>query len=57
MEIVFQPGRSAEEVERAVDHMEQAIRAEHDHVKYIFIEAASLAKRTSGGDHSADATA
>ncbi|NBB74649.1 MAG: cation diffusion facilitator family transporter [Bacteroidetes bacterium] len=57
MEIVFQPGRSAEEVEQAVDHMEQAIRAEHDHVKYIFIEAASLAKRTSGGGHSAEATA
>jgi len=48
MEIAFQPDLSAEGVEQAVDHMEQAIRTEHEHVKYIFVEAESLAQRKTG---------
>jgi divalent metal cation (Fe/Co/Zn/Cd) transporter len=56
MEIAFRSDLSAEEVGQAVDQMEQAIRAAHEHVKYIFIEAKSLSKRPSGGSSSAEAT-
>jgi hypothetical protein len=37
-------------VEESIDRLEQAIRAKHEYVKYIFIEAKSLAarKRTEG---------
>lgn len=45
IELDFQDNLTAEKVERAIDTMEQAIRAEHEHVKYIFVEARSLAKR------------
>ncbi len=45
MEVHFEVDLSAEEVEQAIDGMEKAIRAEHDEVKYVFIEAESLAAR------------
>jgi len=50
MEVDFQADLSANEVEETIDRMEQAIRAKHEHVKYIFIEAKSLSarKRTAG---------
>jgi len=48
LEIDFESSLSAEKVEQAVDQMEKAIRAEHEHVKYIFVEAQSLAARPKG---------
>lgn len=58
LDVAFQPGLSAEEVEQAIDQMEQAIRAEHEYVKYIFVEARSLAarERGEGGTPSAPAS-
>jgi cation diffusion facilitator family transporter len=48
LDVTFQPGLGAEEVEQAIDQMEHAIRAEHEHVKYIFVEVQSLATRKRG---------
>ncbi len=48
LDIDFESNLSAEKVEQAVDQMEKAIRAEHEHVKYIFVEVQSLAARQKG---------
>jgi len=49
MELKFDESLHAEEVEKAVDRMEKAIRAKHPEVKYIFVEAESLAARSRDG--------
>ena len=45
MDLAFADDLSAYEVETAIDRLERRIREEHPDVKYIFIEAESLAAR------------
>lgn len=45
MDMQFRDALSANEVEAAIDRVETKIKADHDVVKYIFIEAESLSKR------------
>jgi cation diffusion facilitator family transporter len=51
LDVQFRPGLSAEEIERTVEELEGAIRAEHPDVGRIFIEAKTLrAKRRPARD-------
>lgn len=45
LEVTFDPALEAEEIEAAVDRLERGVREEYDTVKYIFVEAKSLAGR------------
>lgn len=49
IEADFKDGLRAEEVEFAIDKLEQRIREEHPEVKYIFIEAERLGSRRRDG--------
>lgn len=42
LDLDFKDGLSTEEVKTAVDRIEEAIRREHEKVKYIFVEAEAL---------------
>ena len=44
LELMFDPSLSAQAIEKAVDRLEDAIRTEHEQVKYIFIEVESLTR-------------
>ncbi len=46
LDVQFRPELSAAEVTRAVDRLEQTIRAEHPDIKRIFLEAESLRDRS-----------
>jgi cation diffusion facilitator family transporter len=45
MDIQFREGLKADDVEASVDRIEKAVRSKHPEVKYIFIEAESIAGR------------
>ncbi|WP_310394462.1 cation diffusion facilitator family transporter [Hymenobacter sp.] len=45
LDVEFASALTAEEIERAIDKMQDAIRAEHPEMKRIFVEAKSLTKR------------
>mgnify|MGYP006269695687 FL=1 len=45
MDLEFEDNLTSDGVEAAIDRMETKIRGEHEAVKYIFIEAGSLAQR------------
>lgn len=45
IELDFDGSCSGDEIEKAVDRIETAIRAEHDEITYLFIESGSLSRR------------
>lgn len=51
LDVEFEPALSFEEVAEAIEHLEAAIRQEHDEIAYMFVEAESLAqhKKREGG--------
>jgi cation diffusion facilitator family transporter len=57
MDLEFSDGLSTGEVESAVDRLERGVRELHPEVKYVFIEARSIARRAQGGAATASATA
>ena len=46
LDVEFAAHLTAEQVERAIDHLQEAIRAAHPEMKRIFVEAKSLSKTT-----------
>lgn len=44
LDVKFNPALSADTIETAVERLEKEIRAQHKEIKYIFIEASTLAK-------------
>lgn len=46
--VQFKPGLTAEEIEEAIDRIEQAIRRKHPDIRRIFIEAESISSRRLG---------
>ncbi len=49
MDLEFRDDLKSDDVERVIDRMEKKIRERHSAVKYIFVEAESLAKRAKTG--------
>jgi len=56
LDVKFDPVLEAEAVEAAVDRLERGVRQEYDAVKYIFVEAKSLAGRQRDGQSGDGAT-
>lgn len=50
MNLDFRADLDGQEVEKAVDRLQKAIREKYPVIKYIFIEAEALAKTTAGSD-------
>jgi len=48
LDVQFRPGLSSEEVEKAVDRIEAAVRRRLPQVRYIFLEAESITARPGG---------
>jgi divalent metal cation (Fe/Co/Zn/Cd) transporter len=48
LDVQFRPGLSSQDVERAVDRIEAAVRGRLPQVRYIFLEAESITARPGG---------
>lgn len=47
MEIEFAPALAASEVAAAIDRLDRRIRETHSHIRYVFVEAQSIAKKAA----------